>query len=170
MPNQSRWDRMRSFLYRFGSPGSSPAKSNCWAAIRWPIDNKFQVNSLQDVFCHPFYWQLYTWLDQPPQLVVDLGCSLRAFQHAGGCLCSGCDLATCNRNICSSEPNPSLIPVIRRNLSKSGLCARLSFATGTGWGEKWQRHVVGFIQQLSVRKPATRTIHHRRISLVCRLG
>jgi len=87
------------------------------------IDNKFQVNSLQDVFCHPFYWQLYTWLEKPPRLVVDLGAHCGHFSMLAD-VCVQVRFGKVQPEYLLVEPNPNLIPVIQRNLSKSGLCIR----------------------------------------------
>jgi FkbM family methyltransferase len=37
------------------------------------LRNKWQVSSLRDVFLSAHYWRLFDLLDDPPQLVVDLG-------------------------------------------------------------------------------------------------
>lgn len=119
---QSLADRARSFLYRRFArfvtcevklPGEHPLA----------LDNKFQVNSLQDVFCHPFYWQLYTWLDRAPKLVVDLGAHCGHFSMLAD-VCVRLRFENAGPEYVLVEPNPDLIPVIQRNLRKSGLCAR----------------------------------------------
>ncbi len=87
------------------------------------LDSKYQVNSLQDVFCHPFYWQLYGWLDQPPRLVVDLGAHCGHFSMLAD-TCVQVRFGAVQPEYLLVEPNPHLVPVIRRNLKRSGLCPR----------------------------------------------
>jgi FkbM family methyltransferase len=115
--------RWRSFLYRRLAQlvtcevkllGSHPLA----------LDNKYQINSFQDVFCHPFYWQIYGWLDQPPQLVVDLGAHCGHFSMLADVCCREKFGAAVQTEYLLVEPNPRLIPIIRRNLAKSGLCTR----------------------------------------------
>jgi FkbM family methyltransferase len=93
------------------------------------LDNKFQVNSLQDVFCHPFYWQLFNWVDQPPGLVVDLGAHCGHFSMLAD-VCFQLRFGATQPDYLLVEPNPHLQPVIRRNLAKSGLCARHELREG----------------------------------------
>lgn len=37
------------------------------------LKNKYEIASFKDVFCHPFYWQVFHWVHEPPKLVVDCG-------------------------------------------------------------------------------------------------
>ena len=93
------------------------------------LDSKFQVNSLQDVFCHPFYWQLYSWLTESPKLVVDLGAHCGHFSM----LADVCVHIKFSERLCEYllvEANPELIPVISRNFAKSGLCSRHVIKSG----------------------------------------
>jgi FkbM family methyltransferase len=87
------------------------------------LDNKFQVNSLQDVLCHPFYWQLYQWLPKEPRLVVDLGAHCGHFSMLAD-VCFRLQFPQAAPQYLLIEPNPKLVPVIRRNLRRSGLCPR----------------------------------------------
>lgn len=87
MESYSRIDRWRSFLYRRLARWIT-CEVKLLGQHPLALDNKFQVNSLQDVFCHPFYWQLYNWLLEPPQQVVDLESSLRSLGCSGSCLAS----------------------------------------------------------------------------------
>lgn len=142
MSIQSITDRWRSFLYRRLAKGIT-------CEVRLPgnhplaLDNKYQVNSLQDVFCHPFYWQLFGWLDRAPQLVVDLGAHCGHFSMLAD-VCFDIQFGAQKSTIeyLMIEPNPKLIPVIRRNLLKSGLCPRHVLKQGlvgqrTGTGVLW---------------------------------
>lgn len=117
---QSIFDRWRSFLYR-RLARLITCEIKLLGDRPLALDNKFQVNSLQDVFCHPFYWQLYGWLEQAPGLVVDLGAHCGHFSMLAD-VCFQTRFGTVQPEYLLIEPNPELIPVIRRNLSKSGLC------------------------------------------------
>jgi FkbM family methyltransferase len=128
MQNPSRWDRLRSFLYR-RLARLVTCEIKLLGDHPLAIDNKFQVNSLQDVFCHPFYWQLYTWLERPPKFVVDLGAHCGHFSMLAD-VCVQVRFGAVATEYLLVEPNPHLIPVIRRNLAKSGLCVRHQLQRG----------------------------------------
>jgi FkbM family methyltransferase len=93
------------------------------------LNNKFQVNSLQDVFCHPFYWQLYGWLPVPPSLVVDLGAHCGHFSLLAD-ICFRTQFGHCDPEYLLIEPNPKLTQVLEQNLRHSGLCRRHSIRQG----------------------------------------
>ena len=120
MQKQVFFDRLRTFMYRklarlitceVKLPGNHPLA----------LDNKYQVTSLEDVFCHPFYWQVYTWVDQPPNFVVDLGAHCAHFSLLAD-VCFRERFGEVRPEYLLIEPNPALVPVIHRNLAKSGLC------------------------------------------------
>jgi len=122
------FDRVRSFLYRrfawlitceLQLPGNH----------RLALDNKFQVNSHQDVFCHPFYWQLFNWVDKPPDLVVDLGAHCGHFSMLAD-VCFQLRFGSTQPDYLLVEPNPKLQSVITRNLVKSGLCVHHELRQG----------------------------------------
>ena len=85
------------------------------------LDSKFQINSLQDVFCHPFYWQIYGWIPHAPQLVVDLGAHCGHFSMLAD-TCFRVQFPKAETEYILVEPNPKLVRVARRNLKRSGLC------------------------------------------------
>lgn len=93
------------------------------------LDSKFQTNSLQDVFFHPFYWQLYGWLTSAPRLVVDLGAHCAHFSMLAD-ICFRTQFGEVSPEYILVEPNPPLIEVIARNLNRSGLCPRHSVHQG----------------------------------------
>ena len=124
MESYSRIDRWRSFLYRRLARWIT-CEVKLLGQHPLALDNKFQVNSLQDVFCHPFYWQLYNWLPEPPRLVVDLGAHCGHFSMLAD-VCFRTQFGAVDPEYLLVEPNPKLTPVIRRNLQKSGLCTRAS--------------------------------------------
>jgi FkbM family methyltransferase len=109
---------------------------------RLALDNKFQVNSFQDVFCDPFYWQLYTFVSSPPKLVVDLGAHCAHFSMLAD-VCFRARFGTSDTEYLLVEPNRRLLPVIARNLARSGLCTKnrvlhgLVGATRAGLGTLW---------------------------------
>ena len=121
MTEQSQFQKWRSFLYR-----RLARLVTCEVKLLGnhplALDNKYQVNSLQDVFCHPFYWQIYTWVDQPPKLVVDLGAHCAHFSMLAD-VCFRERFGAVQPEYLLIEPNPDLVPVIKRNLAKSGLCS-----------------------------------------------
>src|SRR5271169_5785656 len=112
--------RLRAFLYR-----RLAAWITCELKLlgQHPLflDSKFQVNSLQDVFCHPFYWQVFRWLKSPPRLVVDLGAHCGHFSMLAD-MCFRIQFSKSETEFLLLEPNPELVPVIERNLQRSGLC------------------------------------------------
>jgi FkbM family methyltransferase len=87
------------------------------------FDSKYQVNSLQDVFCHPFYWQIYGWLPNAPELIVDLGAHCGHFSMLAD-VCFRVQFPGIQPDYILIEPNPKLVNVIRNNLAQSGLCPR----------------------------------------------
>lgn len=87
------------------------------------LDSKYQVNSLQDVFCHPFYWQIFGWLDAAPNLIVDLGAHCGHFSMLAD-VCFQARFGEAQPEYLLIEPNAELLPVIEKNLSRSGLCPR----------------------------------------------
>jgi FkbM family methyltransferase len=93
------------------------------------FDSKFQVNSLQDVFCHPFYWQLYGWLPKTPQLIVDLGAHCGHFSLLAD-TCFRIQFPDSDPEFILVEPNPKLIGTIRKNLQRSGLCRQHTIHQG----------------------------------------
>lgn len=128
MESYSRIDRWRSFLYRRLARWIT-CEVKLLGQHPLALDNKFQVNSLQDVFCHPFYWQLYNWLPEPPRLVVDLGAHCGHFSMLAD-VCFRTQFGAVDPEYLLIEPNPKLTPVIRRNLQKSGLCPRFVLEQG----------------------------------------
>jgi FkbM family methyltransferase len=93
------------------------------------LNSKYQLNSLQDVFCHPFYWQLFSWLPYIPSLIVDLGAHCGHFSMLAD-VCLRTRFGDVETEYVLVEANPRLIPVIDANLSRSGLCRRRSVHQG----------------------------------------
>src|ERR1700683_2267355 len=96
---------------------------------RVALSTKYDIASAQDVFCHPYYWQLYSWLPQAPELVVDCGANCGHFTIL---------LDTCTRvafgrsetRYLLVEPNAALMPVLAGNLERAGLGGRYTIIEG----------------------------------------
>jgi FkbM family methyltransferase len=96
---------------------------------RLALRSKYEVASFGDVFCHPFYWQVFGDTREIPSVVVDLGAHCGHFTL----LVDACVRARQPRGITSYilvEPNPYLLPVIRRNLLDVGLSAQARVLPG----------------------------------------
>jgi len=169
----SRKNSWRAFLYR-----RLARWITCEVRLlgRHPLalDNKFQVNSLQDVFCSPFYWQLYSWVQSPPNLVVDLGAHCAHFSMLAD-ICFRARFGEVQPEYVLIEPNPRLMPVIIRNLRRSGLCPRnlvrqgLVGATRTGRGTLWVSSK-NFLSASLQQAPATRGVEVDYIDLEAIIG
>ena len=128
MTRTTSFDRLRGFLYR-RLAGLITCEVQLPGKHLLALDNKFQVNSLQDVFCHPFYWRIFDWVDKPPGLVVDLGAHCGHFSMLAD-VCFQMRFKGTQQDYLLVEPNPKLLPVIRRNMVKSGLCSRRELKQG----------------------------------------
>ncbi len=112
----------KAFLYR-RLAGWVTCEVRLLGAHPLALDSKFQTNSLQDVFCHPFYWQLFGWLPRPPELIVDLGAHCGHFSMLAD-TCFRLQFSGAEPEYVLIEPNPNLVGVIRNNLQRSRLCRR----------------------------------------------
>jgi hypothetical protein len=113
------------------------------------LDSKYQTNSLEDVFCHPFYWQLFGWLPRATELILDLGAQCGHFSLLA------------EPAYILIEPNPKLVKVIRRNLPIRPLPAPPR-SSGVGrWPSQWLRCALGFAQKLPQRQPESRPKNRR---------
>jgi FkbM family methyltransferase len=105
------------------------------------LQNKYEVASFRDVFCHPFYWQVFNWLDSPPKLILDCGAHCGHFSLLSNiCLESKFGLAEAQYVLV--EPNPYLLPVLKKNLTEAGLINRVNLKQGllggdSGVGKLW---------------------------------
>jgi FkbM family methyltransferase len=135
-------DTWQAFLYRRLARWITCQVSLFPGNHRLALDNKFQVNSFQDVFCDPFYWQLYTFVSSPPKLVVDLGAHCAHFSMLAD-VCFRARFGAGDTEYLLVEPNKRLLPVIERNLARSRLCAKnrvlhgLVGASRAGSGTLW---------------------------------
>jgi FkbM family methyltransferase len=97
------------------------------------LDSKFQTNSLQDVLCHPFYWQLFGWLPAAPELVVDLGAHCGHFSMLAD-TCFHIQFPGAEPEYVLIEPNPELVKTIHNNLQRSKMCVRHKIYQGLAGG------------------------------------
>lgn len=93
------------------------------------LKNKYEIASFQDVFCHPFYWQVFNWVDNPPKLVVDCGAHCGHFSILAD-LCFQNKFEDINTDYILVEPNPYLIPIINKNLTEAKLAKRSHLIQG----------------------------------------
>ncbi|HLH56774.1 MAG TPA: FkbM family methyltransferase [Verrucomicrobiae bacterium] len=160
--------RISSFLYRRLARWIT-CEVQLLGEHRLALNNKFQVNSLQDVFCHPFYWQLFGWIPQPPSLVVDLGAHCGHFSMLAD-VCFETQFGSCQPQYVMVEPNPKLSQVIRSNLAQSGLCRRHSIFEGlvgskrAGFDDLWVCPS-NFLSASLVKGPGTHALKAEYVDL-----
>ncbi|NJL11487.1 MAG: FkbM family methyltransferase [Calothrix sp. SM1_7_51] len=108
------------------------------------MQNKYEVASFKDVFCHPFYWQVFRWIEHPPKLVVDCGSHCSHFAILAD-ICFNSKFGTTDTKYILIEPNPYLIPVIHKNVKQTGIANRVEIkqallGKNSGDGELWINH------------------------------
>ena len=84
------------------------------------LKNKFEVASFKDVFCHPFYWQVFQYLDSPPELIIDCGAHCGHFSALAN-ICINSKFESSKAKYLLIEPNPYLIPVLHKTVRENGL-------------------------------------------------
>ena len=97
--------------------------------VELSLSTKHDVASFQDVFCHPFYWQLFTWMEHAPELVVDCGANCGHFSVLAD-TCARVKFGRSDAQYVLIEPNPGLLPILSRNLEATGLAGRSRVLTG----------------------------------------
>ena len=108
------------------------------------LESKYEVASFKDVFCHPFYWQVFQWINHSPDLVVDCGAHCGHFSVLAD-ICFRSKFGISNTKYILLEPNPYLLPIIRKNLTDTDLEARTCLKQGllgakSGQGTLWIDH------------------------------
>ena len=93
------------------------------------LRTKYDIASAQDVFCHPYYWQLFSWLAAPPRLVVDCGANCGHFTLLMD-TCTRVAFGHASTQYLLVEPNAALIPMLRANLERAGLAGRYTIIEG----------------------------------------
>ncbi|MEH1910663.1 MAG: FkbM family methyltransferase [Nostoc sp.] len=98
------------------------------------LKNKYEVASFKNVFCHPFYWQVFQWVNSSPKLVVDCGAHCGHFSILAD-ICFQSKFGTSDTKYILVEPNPYLLPIVQKNISNAGLSHRVELKQGL-LGEK----------------------------------
>jgi FkbM family methyltransferase len=105
------------------------------------LQNKYEVASFKDVFCHPFYWQIFQYINQPPALVVDCGAHCAHFTVLSD-IAIASKFGSSETDYLLIEPNPYLLPTIQKNIKDAGIADRAKLTQGLlgaqdGAGELW---------------------------------
>lgn len=98
------------------------------------LGNKYEVASFKDVFCHPFYWQLFQYIHDSPKLVVDCGAHCGHFTVLAD-ICFHSKFSNVDTEYILIEPNPYLLPILKQNISDIDLNNRTQIKQGL-LGEK----------------------------------
>jgi FkbM family methyltransferase len=94
-----------------------------WPGAFVALDSKFARLSFQDVFCDPFYWQVFQWIRPAPRFVVDCGANCGHFTT----LTEKCVLSLHGKSEAEYlliEPNPEIADILRKSIGATGLGAR----------------------------------------------
>lgn len=105
------------------------------------LRTKYDVASFNDVFTHPFYWQLFDLLVSPPEFVVDCGANCGHFTILAN-RCIQDRFPGSAPQFLLIEPNPFLQPIIAENLRDNGLTERATIhsvllGNENGHGKLW---------------------------------
>ncbi len=93
------------------------------------LNSKYEVASFSDVFCHPFYWQVFTYLKKQPQLIIDCGAHCGHFTILSD-ICIRTKFSDVNTKYILVEPNPFLIPILEKNLIDANMDDRTNVKQG----------------------------------------
>jgi FkbM family methyltransferase len=93
------------------------------------LGTKYDVASAADVIVHPFYWQLFHLLARPPASVVDCGAHCGHFTVVAN-VCIRTRFGQPAGHYTAIEPNPMLLPVIRRTIARAGIADRTTIVQG----------------------------------------
>lgn len=130
------------------------------------LRSKYDVASFSDVFCQPFYWQLYSLLEEPPEYVFDCGANCGHFTILAD-QCIKARFPTSETKYILVEPNPFILPTLRKNISDAGLVARATIVPGM-MGAKHEANVEFWI---STRNYLTASSTHfpnsRQVTTTC---
>ena len=97
--------------------------------VKITLPDKYEVASFKDVFCHPFYWQIFHYVAQSPKLVLDCGAHCGHFTVLAD-ICFQSKFGISATEYILVEPNPYLIPVIFKNLENASLLDRTQVKQG----------------------------------------
>ncbi len=93
------------------------------------LESKYEVASFRDVFCHPFYWQIFQFINDPPSLVVDCGAHCGHFTVLSE-ISIASKFGQSETEYILIEPNPYLQPTIQKNLKDIGISDRVNLTQG----------------------------------------
>jgi FkbM family methyltransferase len=91
--------------------------------------SKYDVASFADVFCQPFYWQLFSLMTSPPQDVLDCGANCGHFTILAD-LCIRARFGRHDTRFTLVEPNPYVVRYLRYNLWAAGILDRTTIIQG----------------------------------------
>jgi len=129
--------------------------------VKVALKSKYEIASFSDVFCHPFYWQVFRWVDQSPNLIVDCGAHCGHFSVLAD-LCFRSKFKETNAKYILVEPNPYLLNTIQKNVLDAGMAKRVLLkhallGAQSGQGEIWINHKNYLETSSSHRSGATLT-------------
>jgi FkbM family methyltransferase len=91
--------------------------------LKIKLASKYEVASFSDVFCHPFYWQVYSLISTKPKLIVDCGANCGHFSL----LIESCikvKFPDSEANYILIEPNPLILKTLQSTLEYAGMNQR----------------------------------------------
>jgi len=133
------------------------------------LPTKYDVASVGDVMCHPFYWQLFGLMTQPPELIVDCGGHLGHFTMLAD-VCVRTRFPNASPSYLVLEAHPNLARRIHHNLIAYGLnrearviCGLLgneAKGSATLWADE-----SNLLSSASDKRPGARAIATEHVSL-----
>jgi len=107
------------------------------------LSDKYEVASFQDVFCNPFYWQVFKYLRSSQNLIIDCGAHCGHFSIlVETCLQHKYSSLNIDSRYILVEPNPFLVKNLTKNMHDAqiknfkilkGLLGKNSSGFGTLW-------------------------------------
>lgn len=119
---------LNSFIYRRLAPWIT-CEFKIAENLQIRLQNKYEIASFKDVFCHPFYWQVFQWVEKAPNLVVDCGAHCGHFSILAD-LCFRSKFGVSNTHYILIEPNPYLQQIIRKNIKDATIEHRSKLMQG----------------------------------------
>lgn len=123
------------------------------------LGSKYEVASAADAVAHPYYWQIFHLVDSPPQLIVDCGANCGHFTVVAD-VCLRTRFGQSAERYVAVEPNPMLLPILRRTFESAGIADRTEIVHGLlgcegPRAEIWVHPKDYLISSLSPRSGAT---------------
>lgn len=124
------------------------------------LQSKYEVASFQDVFCQPFYWQIFNLVNEPPKLIVDCGAHCGHFSILAD-ICFQNKFGVKDTEYLLIEPNPHLLPVLQKNINDTNLTSRSQIIPGllgsqNGYDTLWinpKNYLSASLQPIKDAKP-----------------